>query len=155
MENQGRGLGLMGEWHGVKDWYGGQIQQLARLEKDDHSKGGPGKFKVTLEPLEKRRSHRYGRFYGSRRFIQLRVPEEFLQKDGERVTEFLTAKFIICGRTFYPFCSKEGSIYLVETNENHDRDSGEWSGDQFRMSFQDFINWHNPIAEPKNHRQVS
>lgn len=148
MENEGRGLGLMGEWKGVKNWYGGQIQQLARLKKDTY-----GKLKVTLEPLEKRRSHRYGRFYGSRRFIQLRVPEELLQKDGDQVIEFLAKKFILCGRCFYPFCSKESSIYLVETNENYGRASGEWSGDQLRMTFQGFINWHNPIED--NHRQVS
>src|SRR5438046_892342 len=32
-EGSGRGLGLMGKWEGIEDWYGGRIQQVARLEE--------------------------------------------------------------------------------------------------------------------------
>ncbi|KAE9384446.1 hypothetical protein BT96DRAFT_950567 [Gymnopus androsaceus JB14] len=34
----------------------------------------------------------------------------------------------------------------METNENYERSSDFRVGDQFRMSFQDFMEWHNPIA---------
>ncbi|KDR85760.1 hypothetical protein GALMADRAFT_53536 [Galerina marginata CBS 339.88] len=147
-ENRSRGLGLMGEWEGAPNWYGGQIQQLARLVKDG------GSYKLTLEPMEKRRSHRFARFYGSRRFLQLRIPEEILKKENSRVKSFLTKKFILCGRTFVPFHSKEHGLYMVETNDNWGRSSQDWCGDQFRLSFNQFVNWHNPLEKAKNYGQV-
>lgn len=148
MENQSRGLGLDGEWRGVKNWYGGQIQQLGRLT------GEGGNYKIILEPMEKRRSHRFARRYGSRRFLQLRIPEQTLQNENAQVKRYFTRRFVLCGRLFAPFHSKEGSLYLVETNQNHGRSTEKWCGDQYRMSFQAFINWHNPLVEFKNYNQV-
>jgi hypothetical protein len=43
---------------------------------------------------------------------------------------------------------------MVETNENWERESGDWCGDQFRKSFREFINWHNPLTEEKNYSQA-
>jgi len=139
MENMSRGLGCMGEWEGDSDWHGGQIQQLGRL-----TKVGQG-YKIHLQPLEKRRSHRFGRFLGSRRIIQIRVPDELITGDNDRVRCYLTRKFILCGRVFVPFHAKEGSVYLMETNEDYERISMPWCGDQFRLSLFDFIDWHNPL----------
>ncbi|KAH9486232.1 RNA-dependent RNA polymerase 1 [Psilocybe cubensis] len=144
-ENQGAGLGLN---QSNQNWYGGQIQQLARLI------GENGNYKIILEPMEKRRSHRFARFYGSRRFLQLRIPEQTLQKESHQVVKFLTRSFVLCGRIFVPFHSKEGSLYMVETDQNYGRLSMDFFGDQYRMPFCKFINWHNPLAEPKNYNQT-
>ncbi|KIM43195.1 hypothetical protein M413DRAFT_444009 [Hebeloma cylindrosporum] len=45
--------------------------------------------------MEKRRSHRFARFYGSRRFLQLRIPDEIRQKENEPMRAFLLKKFIL------------------------------------------------------------
>ena len=138
----------MGEWKGASNWYGGQIQQIMRLVKDATG------YKLTLEPMEKRRSHRFARFYGSRRFLQVRVSEDLSRKENEAIRAFFLAKFILCGRVFVPFHSKDGGLYMVETDENWERESQDWCGDQFRMPFRDFINWHNPLTQKKNYVQV-
>jgi hypothetical protein len=151
-ENEHRGLGLCGDFEGAKDWYGGQIQQLGRLVKTE-----AGYFKIVLEELEKRRSHRFARYYGSRRFLQVKIPTALLQQNGdengnEEVKKFLTKKFVLCGRVFVPFHSREEGLYMVETNEDYGRNRAAWGGDAYRMSFNEFINWHNPIE--KNYEQV-
>ena len=138
----------MGEWKGIPNWYGGQVQQIIRLVKDDEC------YKLTLEPMERRRSHRFARFYGSRRFLQVRISEDLFRKENDAIGAFFVAKFILCGRVFVPFHSKEGSLYMVETNENWERESRDWCGDQFRKPFREFINWHNPLEEKKNYSQV-
>ncbi|KAF8899369.1 RNA dependent RNA polymerase-domain-containing protein [Infundibulicybe gibba] len=139
MENRSRGLGLMGEWHGDPDWHGGRIQQIARLQKDD------GEYSIRLEPLEKRRSHYYARCHGSRRIIQLRVPDALLKSDMKLIRDFMAQKFILLGRVFVPFVAKEGSLYLVETSEDWRRQNNMLCGDQYRVSFHEFIHQHNPL----------
>ncbi|KAF9535602.1 RNA dependent RNA polymerase-domain-containing protein [Crepidotus variabilis] len=148
VENIGRGLGLMGDFGGVCDWSGGKVQQIGRLEKD-----GTG-FRVKLERMESRRSHRFARYYGSRRFLQLRISDDLFRKEASEVKKFLRKKFVICGRVFVPFHSKEMKVYLVETNENHGRSTQTWCADDTRHSFNDFINWHNPLNVSKNCKQV-
>ncbi|KAI6120941.1 RNA dependent RNA polymerase-domain-containing protein [Pisolithus croceorrhizus] len=108
MEHKGRGLGGMGLWHG----------------KDN-------------EQPEVRRSHRFGRYLGSRRILQIRVPETLLHQRGHEVRRFFEChKFILCGRVFLPFHAKEGG------------------GDHYRLSFMDFINWHNPF-KLNSHQPIS
>lgn len=138
----------MGEWEGYSEWYGGQIQQLARLVKEDNS------YKIVLEPMEKRRSHRFARFYGSRRFLQLRIPDQIRRNENPEMRKFLLKKFVLCGRIFVPFHSKEGGLYMVETDENWGRTPQDWCGDQYRIPFHEFINWHNPLDVEKNFNQV-
>jgi len=138
----------MGEWEGHAEWYGGQIQQLARLIKVENS------YKIVLEPMEKRRSHRFARFYGSRRFLQLRIPDEIRRNENAKMRTFLLKKFVLCGRVFVPFHSKEGGLYMVETDENWGRTPQDWCGDQYRIPFHEFINWHNPLEVEKNFNQV-
>ncbi|TFK59804.1 hypothetical protein BDN72DRAFT_883839 [Pluteus cervinus] len=92
MENRDRGLGLMGMWHGETDWYGGQVQQLARVVKD-----GKG-YSIQLQCMEKRCSHRFARYLGSRRILQLRVPDDLINRENKVVRLWLQRKFILCGR---------------------------------------------------------
>jgi len=149
VENQGRGLGTMGEWKGKDNWYGGKIQQVARVVKTAKS------FKFELEKPEIRRSHRFARFLGSRRILQVRVPDNLMyDKVGAEVREFLTSgKFVLCGRVYVPFHAKEGSLYLFETNENIDRQADPAEGDCHRLTLYEFVQWHNPLG--LNSKQVS
>ena len=129
----------MGPWEGDPDWHGGQLQQLARLVKSEKT------FKIQLEPIEKRRSHRFARYLSSRRMIQLRIPDELVMKELPAVRKYLSQKFVLCGRIFVPLHAKDNSVYLIETNEDYERQPGSWCGDEHRRPFSDVISWHNPL----------
>ncbi|KAK0224738.1 RNA dependent RNA polymerase-domain-containing protein [Armillaria nabsnona] len=140
MENRGRGLGPMGDFQGETRWYGGRIQQIGHLIQINKKD-----FKVELQPLEMRKSTRFTRYLGSRRVLQLRVSDNLLMKGETEVREFLARKFVICGRVFVPWVPKEGSLYLVEGNENYERTGHQkWCGDQYRLSYPAILEWHNP-----------
>ncbi|KIJ66540.1 hypothetical protein HYDPIDRAFT_86612, partial [Hydnomerulius pinastri MD-312] len=140
LENKGRGLGGMGPWKGKEGWYGGRIQQVGRLQKVK------GKYSIQLEKPEIRRSHRFSRFLGSRRILQVRVADDLLYKHGDDVRALLcSSKFILCGRVFVPFHAKEGSMYMMETSQDHQRMPSPLDGDQFRISLKEFVDWHNPL----------
>ncbi|TFK18696.1 hypothetical protein FA15DRAFT_243960 [Coprinopsis marcescibilis] len=143
-----RRLGLMGTWEGVPSWHGGQIQQIARLVRPD--KASESKFKVVLEPMESRRSHRYARFLGSRRVIQIKINDKLVMEEKDAVIEFLSQKFVLMGRVFIPFHSKDGGTYMVETDEDFERKAQRWCADERRMSFVDFMEWHNPFLLNNN-----
>ncbi|KAJ3821613.1 RNA dependent RNA polymerase-domain-containing protein [Lentinula raphanica] len=141
LENKGRGLGLMGPFQGVDNWFGGQIQQIATLRET-------AKFVLILqlEPLEMRRSTRFARQFGSRRVIQVRIPRNFLQDHTrDRTILFLSRKFVLNGRVFAPTPPKEGAVYLVEINEDHERIPMNKLGDQHRKSLRGVLDWHNPM----------
>ncbi|KAH8094650.1 RNA dependent RNA polymerase-domain-containing protein [Cristinia sonorae] len=135
LENSYRGLGLQGEWKGEKEWYGGQVQQVARIFEVEK-----GNYHLRLERMEMRKSHRFARYLGSRHFMQCKVPDKF-----EAGQNFLLKKFILCGRVFVPFCVKDGNVYLLETKENYQRRPSISQGDQYRVDFDELIAWHNPM----------
>lgn len=143
MENKSRGLGLQGEWMGERDWFGGQVQQVARIHKAEGNS-----YRLRLERMEMRKSHRFARFLGSRHLLQFKLPDRF--EDGK---DFLLKRFILCGRTFVPFCIKDGNVYLLETKEDYERKALTSQGDQYRVDFGDLIRWHNPMH--LNGKQVS
>ncbi|KAG5643296.1 hypothetical protein DXG03_001223 [Asterophora parasitica] len=140
VEGLGRGLGLMGPWRDELNWYGGQVQQLARLDRSEDT------YKIHLEPPKKLRSHRLARFLGSRRIIQLRIPDELVKKEINQIKGFLLQKFVLCGRVYVPLTAKEATIYLVETNEDYERLSAKWDGDNRRMPFQEIVNSQNALG---------
>lgn len=112
---------------------------------------------VHLEKPEIRRSHRQShrlfRFLGSRRLLQVRVADDLLCKHGDDVRFLLYSKrFILCGRVYQPFFAKEGSIYLLEINQDFERIPSEADGDILRILMKEFINWHNPPDQ--NSQQV-
>ncbi|KAJ6617410.1 RNA dependent RNA polymerase-domain-containing protein [Mycena sp. CBHHK59/15] len=144
LEGKSRGLGLMGPWEGDPDYYGGQVQYPLRLVKSDKPEGG---YKIHLEKPEKGRSHRFGRDLGSASILPLTIPLKLMRDEleGDNIRNFLTQKFVICGRIFVPLTDKGSTtIYLLQTNENWERKSQNWFGDQYRLSFDEFIQRHNP-----------
>lgn len=145
LENKERGLGLMGEWMDSPKWYGGQVQQIARIVKSS------GSYKIHLEGLEKRgRSYRLSRYLGSRRVLQVRVPDDMVLKENQNVKAFLAQKFILCGRVYVPLCSKDNGVYMVETDQDYERFAVEKFGDHLRRSFGDIVRWHNDLALNKD-----
>jgi hypothetical protein len=142
MENRGRGLGLMGDWHGAPNWYGGKVQQIFRLSKSD-SPGPP--YKVSMEKLESTKSNRFSRFLASMRIGNMRIDAELIRKERKQVHTFLSQNFVVCGRVFRPFTSKDDSAYLMMTDRDFQRDPDEFFGDQYRHSFAQFLMWHNPF----------
>ncbi|KII94231.1 hypothetical protein PLICRDRAFT_675257 [Plicaturopsis crispa FD-325 SS-3] len=142
-EGLGRGLGLMGEWEGVEDWYGGKIQQVARVALDNNNK----ELTIRLEKMEMRKSTAAARFLSSRRMLQIRVPADLMRSRGAQVRQFLQQRFVLCGRMFVPFHAKDRSVYLMEINEDYERKHERPSSfaDDSRISLEDFINWANPL----------
>ncbi|KAH9948208.1 RNA dependent RNA polymerase-domain-containing protein [Amylocystis lapponica] len=146
IENRGRGLGLQGEWREDATWYGGKIQQIARLVKveDDHTVP----FKLRLEKMEKRKSNRFARFLGSRRLLQISIPQKLAfegPKVMQKLHEFLQQKFVLCGRVFVPFHAKDRKVYLMEVNQDYGR-AADLVKDQHRISLHDFVEWHNSVS---------
>ena len=134
IENKSRGLGLQGEWMGERDWFGGQVQQVARvIETKDRG------YHLRLEKIEMKKSHRFARYLGSRHLMQFKLPEKF-----ENGQDFLLNSFVLCGRVFVPFCVKDGNVYLLETDLDFERRALNSQGDQYRISFSQLVNWHNP-----------
>ncbi|KAG7451867.1 uncharacterized protein BT62DRAFT_881368 [Guyanagaster necrorhizus] len=141
MENQGYGLGPMKDFQKETQWYGGRVQQIGHLIPDSKNK-----FRVELQPLEMCKSTRFARFLGSRRMLQIRIADNLLMHAEKDIREFLAQKFVICGRVFVPWVPKEGSLYLVEGNEDFERANQKWCGDQYRLSYPAILEWHNPAA---------
>lgn len=142
----------MGDWEGENNWYGGRVQQRLRLFK--HSSGGPGlRYGIKIEKLEKRRSNGIARQVSSRGIQAMSIPDDLIRKERDQIQAFLLQNFVLCGRVYRPFSSKEGKVYLIETDQNYERGSNfECQGDQYRMSFRHFLAWCNPLC--LNPRQV-
>ncbi|KAJ7511709.1 RNA dependent RNA polymerase-domain-containing protein [Mycena galericulata] len=136
VENKSRGLGLMGEFEGVPDYHGGNIQCTIRLLYT----GDETEPEVRLEPLQNTRSTHIARELGSLSVIALRD-----DKDGAVVRKWATRKFILCGRTYVALPPKSGKVYLIETDENYDREPQAWCGDQHRISYDEYIRRNNPM----------
>ncbi|KAJ6541596.1 RNA dependent RNA polymerase-domain-containing protein [Mycena capillaripes] len=136
VENKSRGLGLMGDFEGVSDYYGGNVQCTIRLLYT-----ADGEMpNVRLEPLQMTRSHHLARELGSVSVIALRD-----DKDGTLVKQWALRKFILCGRTYIALPPKSNKVYLIETNEDYARIAQEWCGDQHRISYDDYIRKNNPM----------
>lgn len=144
LERRSRGLGLMGEWQGIRDWYGGRIQQVVRLSKSN------GTFRYRLDQPGMQRSNRFARFLGSRRILQVKLSKDLQFAKDSGIPEHLGSRFLFCGRVFAPFAAKDSSVYMMELNEDVDRDLDHRQGDDTRISLWDFIEWHNPLSKNMN-----
>ncbi|KAH9043657.1 RNA dependent RNA polymerase-domain-containing protein [Lactarius pseudohatsudake] len=144
LERRSRGLGLMGEWKGIRDWYGGRIQQVVRLSKSN------GTFRYRLDQPGMQRSNRFARFLGSRRILQVKLSKDLQFSKDSGIPEHLGSRFLFCGRVFAPFAAKDSSVYMMELNEDVDRNVDHHQGDDTRISLWDFIEWHNPLSKNMN-----
>ncbi|KAK7063554.1 RNA-dependent RNA polymerase [Favolaschia claudopus] len=131
----------MGEFEGVPDYYGGNIQcRVSLLHAGDGEEP-----KLRLEPLEMTRSTHLARELGSVSVIALRD-----NKKGQLVKQYARRKFILCGRSYVALPPKDNKVYLIETNEDYDRVAQEWCGDQHRISYDEFLRRNNPLKHNAN-----
>ncbi|KDQ17068.1 hypothetical protein BOTBODRAFT_30455 [Botryobasidium botryosum FD-172 SS1] len=157
IEDAGRGLGCTeGDESG---WFGGKVQQRARIfirdapPSSSYSAGSiADRFAIKLEPQEKGRSTRFGRFFGSRRLIQLTIHKDIMDRHLEALVQYMTHGFVINGRVFRAFFAKENHAYLTETTEEYERTPVAEEGDDMRISLLDFIDWFAPLY--RNNRQL-
>jgi RNA-dependent RNA polymerase len=141
----------------IGQWWGGRVEQVAvlrRVEKKRNplvirSKDNEPPPEYTVELRQHRvhgKSHRFARRWGSRRFIQLRLPDPLFQNDRTHLQAYLNQPFILHGRIFRAFFASEGVVHLVETSENWQRASIGGMGDNDRISLHEFLNWHIPLS---------
>ena len=104
--------------------------------------------------MTKRKSNRFARFLGSRRMLQVKLPDDdkIMRDRSDAIRKFMMSKFVLCGRVFAAFASKDGKVFLMETNEDYER-VGDGPSDCGRISVEDFVRWHNPME--LNSKQVS
>ncbi|KAJ7508353.1 RNA dependent RNA polymerase-domain-containing protein [Mycena galericulata] len=137
-----RGLGLAGPPE-EPDYYGGQIQYPLRLVKADENLGE--KYRIYLEKPQKGRSHRFGRDLGSSSVLQLSIPLNLVRDEGDDVRNFLAKRFVLNGRVYVPIPPKDkSSVYLIQINQDVNRKPSKFYGDQHRLSFEQFLQRHNP-----------
>lgn len=95
---------------------------------------------IRLHPQEKGPSRRFGRYFGSRRILQLNIQDDIDTKHQDKLMRYLTKGFVLLGRVFRAFHAKESKVYFFETNETYDnRESLPSEGDNERIPLNDFI----------------
>ncbi|KAL5519333.1 hypothetical protein ACEPAH_1016 [Sanghuangporus vaninii] len=148
VEHEDRGLGLKGPWKGKDNWYGGRVQLTAKLEFNKMNKIGQPPFSIRLNGFHTGKSNRAARFFTSLSILQLKFEKEalFNVENYKLVTELLGRHVVICGRLYCAFCTKEGKIFFVETNEDYQRKARESDGDQYRISFRKLVKTINPLV---------
>lgn len=140
-----RGLGVYGDFEHETDWHGGRVLQIARLVPSQ-SPDADTPYRIQLEvPEYQKASTRFARFLGSRRMLRLSINPDLIYREEEQIRQFLTQKFVLCGRTFRPLKPKDGKVYMVEVSEDFDRVPRDDEGDHRRLTFEQIIEWHNPM----------
>jgi RNA-dependent RNA polymerase len=129
----------MGDFKGSPNWYGGRIQQRANLVKD-----GEAYKLVLVKPELGGRSRDTLRLLSSRRLIQVRLASVNVWTEFQEIHGFFLQKQIILGRVFVALHYKEGSVWLVETEENFERKSSPQQNDNLRLSLESLIFALNP-----------
>jgi RNA-dependent RNA polymerase len=87
--------------------------------------------------------------------LRLSIPSSIHR---DRLRGLLEKKFVLCGRVFIairPKDAKSGKpwkVYLIEVNEDVDRQPKVSEGDCQRLTLREFVRWHNPMQ--LNSKQV-
>lgn len=145
-------------------WWGGRIEQRAVMVKTTTApksfcNGAPASnisWGIRLfHHAMKGKSCRFTRKFGSRRFIQLAIPDLKKLTPGERISlkMELLKPHILHGRIFRAFSTHDGTVRLIETDEDHERVARHEVGDSRRLSFRGFLDWFNPLE--RNDSQAS
>lgn len=139
----------------IGPYWGGIVEQRAVLVKTSlprslvqPSSNQPSQYRVELRAQEVRsKSHRIARRFGSRRLIQLKLPDlkSANDQDREAIGRILEKGFLLHGRIFRAFSGHDNAIHLIETDEDFGRRPVASMGDYRRMSFVNFSEWFNPM----------
>ncbi|KAG8918399.1 hypothetical protein FRC01_001877, partial [Tulasnella sp. 417] len=147
-------------------WWGGRIEQRAVIVQTETRQspksicnGAPApeiSWKIQLRHQAMRgKSCRFTRKFGSRRFIQLGVPDlkKLTPRERDSLKKELLKSHLLLGRIFRAFSAHDGMIRLVETDEDYERSARREAGDLRRLSFRKFLDWFNPLE--RNAAQAS
>ena len=129
------------------DWYGGKVSFRGKLVPEE---GLSKSYKIRLEACNLGSSCRFSRRFGSWSFLRIKIPESVIHDKNNGLVVFFRKLFVIWGQVFRACYAKGRSVFLFMTNETYPANQGPIPG---RMSFEEFIQWHNPIEE--NSGQVS
>ncbi|KAG8952306.1 hypothetical protein FRC04_004734 [Tulasnella sp. 424] len=143
-------------------WWGGKVEQRAVMVNLDEGRksmcsganpSSKARWRIRLLRQEVRgKSCRFTRKFGSRRFIQLKIPKLQSQAERDSLQEELVKPFLLHGRVFRAFSAHDGTVRLVETDENVGRGARPEVGDSRRLPFIEFLDWFNPLE--KNAQQI-
>lgn len=149
----------------IGTWWGGRIEQRAVIVRSNaHVTPHPSMCRGAPPPKTcwsiqlrhqaiRGKSCRFTRQFGSRRFIQLGLPEDLTQDERSSLKEELLKPYLLHGRVFRAFSAQDGTVRLVETDENVGRIARPEAGDSRRLSFRQFLDWFNPLE--RNAAQAS
>lgn len=129
------------------DWYGGKVSFRGKLLRVE---GPPKSYKIRLEACSLGASCRFSRRFGSWSFLRIKIPADIIHDKNNELILFFEKLFVIWGQVFRACYSQGKGAFLYMTNETYPANRGPVPG---RMSFEEFIQWHNPIEE--NSGQVS
>ncbi|KAG8901722.1 hypothetical protein FRC01_009765 [Tulasnella sp. 417] len=147
-------------------WWGGRIEQRAVIVQTETRQspksicnGAPApkiSWKIQLRHQAMRgKSCRFTRKFGSRRFIQLGIPDlkKLTPRERNSLKKVLLKPHLLLGRIFCAFSAHDGTVRLVETDEDYERSARREAGDLRRLSFRKFLDWFNPLE--RNAAQAS
>lgn len=133
-----------------KEYYGGKVHFIAKL------KGENGCYSLCLESAELGPSCRFYRRFGSAAFIKVSIPKKTMNSRNNNLMEFMCRPFVLNGRIYRAFYSKDNNVHLKKTNESlkvvdgaqtvaSPKNEGDLVDGQ--GSLIEFLNWHNPMSE--------
>jgi RNA-dependent RNA polymerase len=101
-------------------WHGGQVLFHGKGHNLSVRKSCTPEYKLTLEPAELSSSHSFGRRFGSKHFLRMKLTKNVVNKHSKRLLEYLHKPLILCGSVFQAFFAKESNVFYVKTNEGTD-----------------------------------
>jgi len=134
----------------IPGWYGGKVEFRGRLQAASPETAGGKSFKVVLENCTLGASSRFTRRFGSFSFLRIKIPLKLFHDSKNNLGLFFQKKFILWGNVFRACYAKNDNVFFYWTDERFPPTSLTPK----RLSFEDFITWHNPLQEEANAHQV-
>ena len=132
----------------IPGWYGGKVEFRGRLQSQ--TDGTTKSFKILLDNCTLGTSCRFMRRFGSWSFLRIKIPLEIVHDPKSNLAQFFQKQFVLWGNVFRACYAKDDNVFFYWTNERFPPTSITPG----RLSFEDFIMWHNPLEEEGNAHQV-
>jgi RNA-dependent RNA polymerase len=132
----------------IPGWYGGKVEFRGRLQSQ--GEGTTKSFKILLENCTLGTSCRFMRRFGSWSFLRIKIPLGIVHDSNSNLALFFQKRFVLWGHVFRACYAKDDNVFFYWTNERFPPTSLTPG----RLSFEDFIMWHNPLEEEGNAHQV-
>lgn len=135
-----------------------QKVKLVRVPEQEHDRSllFPDTVPYTLV-LEKHTigpSHHVARAFGSRRVLEVIVPEALLRAEVQSIQQFFWRCFVLNGRVFQAVCAVGSSVFLVETGD-YPHSPRSVLTNNGRKSLQRILAWQNSFkSDPSQVRSL-